>query len=178
MYSCRTPRPCLGMSIKHVALRKYHAKKCIIGNWLRCITGSMSALMLWESTRWYVAEEAAVQCHDFRLLLQAYQIYFPLTRNTNVNNIRAAGSNVTTEAYMTMPSDCQYGSATVSTASVGSSARYDLNSYHEEPHARAPSFLWLLLFMGSACLDWPGSPKTELVWVFSSDQSCKAGWTP
>lgn len=50
-----------------------------------------------------------------------YQILFPLTRNTNYNNIRAAGDNVTTEAYLEAPSDCQYGAA-VSTASVGASS--------------------------------------------------------
>jgi hypothetical protein len=51
-----------------------------------------------------------------------YQIFFPLTRNTNINNIKAAGDNVTTEAYMEKPTDCSYGPATVSTASVGSSS--------------------------------------------------------
>lgn len=55
---------------------------------------------------------------------QSYQIFFPLTRNTNLNNIRAAGNNVTTESYMEMPSDCQYAPATVSTSSVGSTSRY------------------------------------------------------
>ena len=59
------------------------------------------------------------------LSAQDYQILFPLTRNTNYNNIRAAGDNVTTEAYLEAPSDCQYGAA-VSTASVGASSRYML----------------------------------------------------
>lgn len=44
-------------------------------------------------------------------------MYFPLTRDTNVNNIRAAGDNVTTLTYMVQPSDCQY-SGSVSTTSL------------------------------------------------------------
>lgn len=53
--------------------------------------------------------------------LQDYRIFFPLSRNTNIKDIEAAGDNVTTLAYMEKPSDCSYGPATVSTASVGSS---------------------------------------------------------
>lgn len=51
-----------------------------------------------------------------------YRIFFPLSRNTNIKDIEAAGDNVTTLAYMEKPSDCSYGPATVSTASVGSSS--------------------------------------------------------
>lgn len=49
-------------------------------------------------------------------------MFFPLTRNTNINNIKAAGSAdiITTEDYLTKPTDCTYAD-TVSTSSVGSS---------------------------------------------------------
>lgn len=63
--------------------------------------------------------------HSLVPWLQDYTIFFPLTRNTNINNIRAAGSaNVTTVAYMTAPSDCQYtNSSSVSTNSASSTSR-------------------------------------------------------
>jgi hypothetical protein len=51
----------------------------------------------------------------------AYQIFFPLTVNTNINNIQAVGlANVSKEAYQIKPSDCQYNKPTVSSSSVGS----------------------------------------------------------
>ena len=55
------------------------------------------------------------------LTVQEYTVYFPLTRNTNVNNIRAAGNNVTTIDYLEKPSDCQYNlTSSVASSSISS----------------------------------------------------------
>ena len=56
-----------------------------------------------------------------RHMLQAYTVYFPLTRITNVNNIRgatAAGSSVLAAGYSNQPSDCSYANSTVATQSI------------------------------------------------------------
>jgi hypothetical protein len=63
-------------------------------------------------------------------MLQAYQIFFPLTVNTNINNIQAVGlANVSKEAYQIKPSDCQYNKPTVSSSSVGSDSRFSSNLF-------------------------------------------------
>ena len=54
------------------------------------------------------------------LCAQAYTVYFPLTRITNVNNIAAAaaaGSSVLAPGYFNQPSDCSYATS-VSTQSI------------------------------------------------------------
>ncbi|KAK9792762.1 hypothetical protein WJX73_009655 [Symbiochloris irregularis] len=61
----------------------------------------------------------------------AYQVYFPLTRVTNVNNIRAAaarGSSVLAPGYTNQPSDCQYAqpAGQVSAQSVSATASQGL----------------------------------------------------
>ncbi len=53
--------------------------------------------------------------------LQNYSAWFPTARNTNKNNIAAAGADLLTPGYATRPTDCRYSNqAVVSTASVGS----------------------------------------------------------
>jgi hypothetical protein len=50
-----------------------------------------------------------------------YSAWFPTARNTNKNNIAAAGADVVNATYATRPTDCRYSNqAVVSTASVGS----------------------------------------------------------
>ena len=67
--------------------------------------------------------QSFITLHSALVRLQDYTIFFPLTRNTNKDNIKAAGDNVTTEDYMVAPSDCEYKSGIVSASSVGSEFR-------------------------------------------------------
>jgi len=50
--------------------------------------------------------------------LQNYSAWFPTARNTNKNNIAAAGADLLLASYAARPSDCRYSNqAIVSTAS-------------------------------------------------------------
>ena len=41
-------------------------------------------------------------------MMQGYRVFWPTARNTNLNNIAAAGEAVTSPAYAAKPDDCQY----------------------------------------------------------------------
>ena len=64
-------------------------------------------------------EYSKKQCQDgndapvkVTLYFQGYRVFWPTARNTNLNNLAAAGEAVTSPSYAAMPSDCRYSNVT------------------------------------------------------------------